>query len=169
MDIHTEKCHRHQCDFCEKTLRDKKGLLEHLRKIHESKYQCNGCDEIFNTEKKLFRHFEQVHSAEKVCPHCNGKFKNIRVLRKHIKKSCKKSKSGDGDLKSSNKELIDLDDEKPPVPIMSSLPWICSKCHVGTDICGHTDTRKNIPVDLLSDQDGTVHIVESFHRILYWN
>ena len=158
-NIHIQKCRRYECDICHCTLRDKKGLLEHIRRIHETKFQCYECNDIFNTEKRLFRHFEKKHNAEKVCPNCKAKSKNIRALRKHIKHNCK-SKNTNNRF-SNNKESIndsihqDLGSTKT-----ASLPWNCSRCNLSVDKCGHVDSKKILSVAVSSDQSGALYIEE---------
>lgn len=77
------------CKFCNKELKDKRNLREHL-KLHtgDLPYACMICSKAFSTHSKLTFHLEVHNKVQKQCPKCNTKFVHERSYRLHMQAQC---------------------------------------------------------------------------------
>ena len=75
-----------KCSFCEKHLRSKQNLQEHINMVHNSCLdynKCTLCDSKFKRKSDLKRH-QMIHSHKLfVCPTCNKQFHFKFNLDKH--------------------------------------------------------------------------------------
>ena len=83
------------CEICQKTLKDKRGLIKHELthsgiEIHPNILNCNICEKPFKNKYNLQRHFESFHDKSKLknCNICDKKI-NRAILNGHMKKHLK--------------------------------------------------------------------------------
>lgn len=79
----TEKVLTNKCNQCNKNFDMKRGLLIHMKKIHQQK--CQQCDYTTEEKKDLESHMEKNHKKED-CKKCGRKFTNKFALEGHMKK-----------------------------------------------------------------------------------
>ena len=78
------------CPHCKKHFKGKKGLNQHMGKVHSKKRkrsQCKECGKKFSNRYALSFHIKQVHkkSTRVECSHCKKIMYNKYVLEKHVK------------------------------------------------------------------------------------
>eukprot|EP01029_Cantina_marsupialis_P026882 TRINITY_DN734_c0_g2_i1.p1 TRINITY_DN734_c0_g2~~TRINITY_DN734_c0_g2_i1.p1 ORF type:complete len:355 (-),score=107.56 TRINITY_DN734_c0_g2_i1:198-1262(-) len=100
MKIHYSGWHtglRYCCpkESCEFRAKQKGGVRNHFRDVHEEKkYKCKECPEKFARKEVLERHIHDVHKKEKPygCEECSEKFAQKQALKRHILTVHKKKK-----------------------------------------------------------------------------
>ena len=72
------------CSLCEFSCKDKRGVRDHMRRLHlEKKHQCPICNKKYGLEKDLKAHVAQ-HTASFVCEHCGKSFTSKPGLTLHV-------------------------------------------------------------------------------------
>jgi len=79
------------CPICGITLKNAKGLNQHLGKVHPSRFKgvyCPTCHKKFKHKYALRFHVNQVHKqlTRVQCEQCGSEFYNKYMLRTHILK-----------------------------------------------------------------------------------
>ena len=77
----------HQCNECDSSFKEKKNLIQHMRKRHGLKrYKCSFCNDRFDIRKSLSRHEKQKHENELFkCEQCEYSSPRKDRLRQHIR------------------------------------------------------------------------------------
>jgi len=84
-----------KCQFCEKEYADNRGMMDHVKIVHEGKrdnFVCDICSKVFSRRTSLSAH-KLLHTGEfKIftCDNCGTSFKDKRYLARHQEK-CHKS------------------------------------------------------------------------------
>ena len=77
----------HQCNECDSSFKEKKNLIQHMRKRHGLKrYKCSFCNDQYDIRKSLSRHEKQKHENELFkCEQCEYSSPRKDRLRQHIR------------------------------------------------------------------------------------
>ncbi len=85
-----------KCNVCDKRMRDKTNLEEHLNSVHlqVKKFKCDRCDMAFNRSQLLEGHLKNVHFKLKKfkCDECDYGTAFEYILNNHVKMVHEKSK-----------------------------------------------------------------------------
>ena len=79
----------HQCDVCNLTFSNERGLNRHIGSVHrQSTFKCDKCPKYYSAEKTLLFHKKTKHSIVGIveCDLCKRKFNDILNLNKHKKR-----------------------------------------------------------------------------------
>merc|ERR1712029_7357 len=77
-----------QCHICEKVLKSKQGLAQHIDCVHKKlkPFACPDCDKSFGQKSTLTQHINIVHNKSKPfdCPMCRMSFGLNHYLKSHV-------------------------------------------------------------------------------------
>merc|ERR1712223_1670712 len=81
---------RYQCEQCESSFSERRGLIGHVSAIHTGDKvdtRCDKCDHVFGDRSNYLRHLRYVHTDVKacVCEQCGSAMKTKEALHKHVK------------------------------------------------------------------------------------
>jgi len=78
------------CNLCESTFSRRKGLLQHIRFVHEKEknFVCEFCTKRFARKNSLTTHVKDIHeqSGDFVCGQCDRRYAKEKDLRNHERK-----------------------------------------------------------------------------------
>jgi hypothetical protein len=130
-----ELSHKFDCNRCEKTYKTKKGLLAHIRNVHEDrKFSCKICLTIFANKDALHRHIQRDHQII-TCLTCKKIFASTTNLRLHVQSIHQKIRHDCGECQQSFSQRSKLNKHIKSHHSNVQLPQytcdICSKVFIG--------------------------------------
>ena len=118
------------CEFCDRTFRNQKGMLNHQKKKHkgeEKPYSCSDCKERFASKADRDAHLN-VHLALRPfqCRFCPKRFKKAHHCREHelLHDVSSQIKCKYCDKGFTTKRYLQMHQQRP----RSKKPWRCPKC-----------------------------------------
>lgn len=118
IDKKIKECTKLTCDFCHKTIANKRGLKDHIMSIHmgEKRYQCKECKHCFPNASNLSKH-QKTHSEIKQfkCDKCHKCFVVKRYLKAHLDTHSNERKFNCDNCQKNYKHLKSLHSHKEKV------------------------------------------------------
>ena len=81
----THKSVDFECDICEKTFEDKRGLKMHEKVFNHCNFRCDICDKNYLSKTSLNQHIKRVHGVKLNCSLCSKSYVERRNLNRHVR------------------------------------------------------------------------------------